>query len=173
MKGTSWDDWVRMEGEVGRGREYVGRPCGRLGLGPTGPPPLLPPRIQKRRQRTRDARPVPGALFVIRNRGRRARINGDVDPFTISTCPLSFLEELRVGLDVVIVVPYCSGGCCLAAIEMGRETTTRVGSCFGRSVRRLGQQGSGDVVERKQNRAVAAFQLASRSLLFSSSLSAL
>jgi hypothetical protein len=61
------------------------------------------------------------------------------------------------------VVPYCSGGCCSAAIEMGRETR-RVGSCFGRSVRRLGQLESGDVVERKQNRSVAAFQLASRTV---------
>ena len=53
MKGTNWEDWVRMEGEVGRGREYMGRQCGRLGF---RPPPHLPPRIQKRR-RTRDACP--------------------------------------------------------------------------------------------------------------------
>ena len=63
--------------------------------------------------------------------------------------------------------------CCSAAMEMGRETRRSAGSCVGRSVRRLGQQGSGDVVERKQNRSVVAFQLASRTLLSSSSLSAL
>lgn len=88
MKGTSWEDWVRMEGEVGRGREYVGRQCGRLGLGPTRPPPLLPPRIQKRRRQTRDAPPRAQRAVVIRNHGRRARIMGmgsvnglDLSPF--------------------------------------------------------------------------------------------
>ena len=76
MTGTSWGDWVRMEGEVDRGREYVGRQCGRLGLGPTHPAPLLPPRIQKRRRHTRDAPPRAQRAVVIRNHGRRARIMG-------------------------------------------------------------------------------------------------